>query len=65
MTWPFKRAPEPCDDLIKPPVYRYTGSDESLRDRTKARREAAQRIRGRAAQVESGGAVSELLRRIK
>ena len=65
MTWPFKRVPEPCDELIVPPRPLYVGTDESLRERTKARREAAQRIRGRAAQVDSGGAVSELLRRIK
>lgn len=46
---------------IKPPVYRFTGFDEALRTRTKARREAAERIRARAARVDSGAPISAVL----
>jgi hypothetical protein len=44
---------------------KFHGHDENLRKRTQERREAAGRMRGRAAQVESGAPVSVLLRRVK
>lgn len=53
------------DTLIKPPVRKFDGHDEALAKRTQQRREAADRMRGRAAQVESGAPVSALLRRVK
>lgn len=63
--WPFRRAPEPCDAMIRPPVYRFTGTDEALRKRTEARREAAKAIRARANKVETGAPVSDVLRRVR
>lgn len=51
--------------LIKSPVVRFTGHDEALQQRTRRRRDAANQIRERAAQVESGVPVSDVLRRVK
>lgn len=39
---------------IVPPVKKFAGFDPALRDRTAARRNAAQQIRSRAAVLESG-----------
>lgn len=57
------------DDLVIPPLskerYLYLNADESLRERTAKKRQAADVIRTRAAKVESGSPVSEILRRVK
>lgn len=53
------------DALIKPPRPVFEGSDEGLRQRTEKRRQAANGIRGRAARVESGSPVSDVLRLVK
>jgi len=58
--------PDPwIEKRITRPRYRWEKADEALQQRTAARREAAHRIRTRAAHVESGSPVSELLRRVK
>jgi hypothetical protein len=51
--------------LIRPPNYLFTGSDEQLAARTAKRRTAAENIRRRAANVETGSPVSDVLRSIK
>lgn len=51
--------------IIKPPVYRFTGSDEALAARTRKRREIADAIRHRAGQVESGAKSADVLRLIR
>lgn len=67
--WLLKRARQDADPWIaahiKPPSYRWTASDESLRNRTAQRRKAADGIRTRAAKVETGASVSDVLRMIK
>lgn len=52
-------------DLIKPPVQTYDGHNDALRILTKARRDAADRMRARAAKVESGSKTSDILRMVK
>ena len=54
-------APDPALE-IKPPTYRYLDHDEDLAHRTNMRREAAARIRQRAARVESGESVYRVMR---
>lgn len=51
--------------VIAPPRQIFTGHDEGARLRTEARRKAADAIRSRAAHVETGARVSDVLRRIK
>jgi len=51
--------------LIVPPRQVFAGQDDALRVRTEARRKAADAIRARAAHVESGARVSDVLRRVK
>ena len=51
--------------IPKRPVPRFEGHDEALRLRTEARRKAADGIRRRAASVESGAKVSDVLRVVK
>lgn len=53
--------------LIVPPIYRkgMTTHDEALRLRTEARRKAADAIRSRAAHVESGAPVKDVLRMVR
>jgi hypothetical protein len=59
-------GPDPwLEARITPPKYRWNKADEGVRQRTTARRDAADRMRSRAAHVESGSAVSDLLRRVK
>lgn len=53
------------DQLIKPPVQKFTGHDEGLAKLTQQRRVAADRIRTRASMVESGAPVSDVLRMVK
>lgn len=50
---------------IKPPVQKFTGHDEGLAKLTRQRREAADQIRRRAVHVESGAAVSDVLRLVR
>lgn len=45
--------------------YRFAGHDDSLRVKTEAKRQAADRMRTRAARVETGSKVSEILRMVK
>lgn len=45
--------------------YRFEGHDDSLRVKTEAKRQAADRMRTRAARVETGSKVSEILRMVK
>ncbi len=49
-------------ERIRPPKYRFEGMDEALRARTEQRRRAAEGIRGRAARLESGSRVGEVMR---
>lgn len=68
--WLVRRARQQSVDaeiqaLIKTPVHKFTGHDEALWKRTKDRREAAHKIRVRAAKVETGAPVSDILRRVK
>lgn len=51
--------------LIKPPTQIYATADESLRERTVKRRQAAERIRQRAQRVDSGAPVSEVLTMVR
>lgn len=55
------------DALIVPPTYGagMTKQNDALRLRTEARRKAADAIRSRAAHVETGASVSDVLRRVK
>lgn len=53
------------DTLIKPVQQRFTGSDEALQARTAKKRQAADSIRRRAAHVESGSQVADVLRMVK
>ncbi len=53
------------DARIQPPIQLFKGQDDALRVRTKKRREAADGIRSRAAHVETGAPVSDVLRRVK
>lgn len=46
-------------------TYKYSQADEDLRKRTETRRRAAESIRNRAAQVETGAPVAQVLRRVK
>lgn len=56
---------EPDEALvIKPPIVKYVGADEGLRDRTAKKREAADKIRSRANKVETGSPVADVLRRV-
>lgn len=66
--WLLRRAAQRVEDAglaIRPPVYRFTGSDEALAVRTRKRREAADAIRVRAAKVETGAKVSDVLKLVK
>jgi hypothetical protein len=54
-----------ADSLIKPASYRFTGTDEAVRERTAKRRRAAAGIRTRAARVDAGAPVSDVLRMVK
>lgn len=53
------------DGLIRPPVLKFAKHDDNLRLRTEQRRKAADGLRTRAAHVDSGSSVSDLLRRVK
>lgn len=54
------------DDVpISKPRYRYLNADEGLRERTAKRRQAADAIRKRAAKVDSGNPVFDVLRMVK
>lgn len=53
------------DTLIKPPRILFAKSDESLRERTWKRRQAADSIRRRAAGLDAGAKVSDVLRAVK
>lgn len=50
------------ETAIKAPTYRHVGADEGLQARSRQRRDAADRIRARAAAVESGAKVADVLR---
>lgn len=50
---------------IRPPVYRFTGSDEALAVRTRARRTASDAMRARAARVDGGAKVGDVLRMVR
>jgi hypothetical protein len=65
--WLFgRREQEPIAPIeIKPPVYRFTGSDESLAARTRQRREASDAMRARAARVDSGDKVGTILKMVR
>jgi hypothetical protein len=66
--WPFRRRSRTTFktiESIKPPTYIFTGHDDALRQRTEARRKAAEGLRTRANHVDSGEAVSNILRRVK
>lgn len=53
------------DTLIKPVDQRFVGSDEALQARTLLKRKAADTIRRRAAKVESGSTVADVLRMVR
>lgn len=55
------------DDPMRPsaPIQKFTGFDPALRDRTATRRQAADKIRTRAAHVETGARVADVLRLVK
>lgn len=66
----WKRSRTPFIDielqkLIKPPVQKFTGHDEGLARLTRQRREAADKIRIRAAHVETGSKVADVLRIVR
>ena len=50
---------------LAPPIQKFTGFDPALRERTAARRQAADKIRVRAAHVETGARVADVLRLVK
>lgn len=58
----FRRRVDPIHGLIKTPRQTFTGSDEALQARTAAKRKAADAIRLRAAKVESGAPVADVLK---
>ena len=64
LSWRYGR-----DTLVIPPLskarYRFLNSDEALAERTAKKRSVADGSRKRAAQVDSGTPVSDLLRRVK
>jgi hypothetical protein len=51
---------EVIDGLIKAPEQRFDGHDEKLRESTEKRRDVADRMRRRAAHVESGAPAAEV-----
>jgi hypothetical protein len=61
----MRRAAAHADCLISAPVRKFDASDEGLRARTLKRRKAADDIRKRAAKVETGAPVSDVLRAVK
>ena len=69
--WAWKRwmtvTDTKIDTLIVPPSFRpgMEKQNDSLRVKTEARRKAAASMRTRAAHVESGAPVCDLLRRVK
>jgi hypothetical protein len=66
ISWLFGRRQETTVPIeIKPPVYRFTGFDESLASRTRQRREASDAMRARAARVDSGDKVGTILKMVK
>ena len=58
--WAAEAEDPVIDTLIKPPRPHYTGADEALQARTQQKRHAADKIRRRASQVESGSAGADL-----
>lgn len=64
LTW-SDQPDELITELIKPPRIVHRNFDESLRERTAAKRQAADKIRARANHVESGSPVADVLRMVK
>lgn len=50
---------------IKPPTYVFVGHDDRLRKRSEQRRVAAAGIRARAAKVETGAKLADVLRMVR
>lgn len=59
------RADAELDARITAPVQKFAGHDEGLAKLTRQRREAADQMRRRAGHVESGAAVSDVLRLVR
>lgn len=53
------------DTLIKPPVQKFVGCDDALRQRTQEKRAVAEKIRARSQRVDSGSSAGDLLRMVK
>lgn len=64
MRWLLDRY---MDDPLMPsaPIQKFTGFDPALRERTAMRRLAAEKIRMKAAHVETGARVADVLRLVK
>lgn len=58
----WKRTDAVIDSLITKPVRKFSGHDESLHDKAKARRKAAEGIKQRAALVASGSSSGSVLK---
>ena len=59
------RATAHVESLIRPPVTKFETADDQLRVVTEQRRKAADSLRARAAHVDSGAKVSDVLRIVK
>lgn len=53
MNWFQRRPDRVIDTLIKPPVQKFSGQDDALRQRTEAKRARAAEIRQEAVQIET------------
>lgn len=59
--WWYGRPDDVIDRLIRPPVVKYTGTDEGLAVKAAQRRTAADSIRRRAVAAAAGESVRKLL----
>lgn len=57
-----RRRDEKIDDLIKAPVQKFSGHDEALEVRARARREIADSVRKRSALIASGSSAGSVLK---
>ena len=64
MSW-FRRRDTTIDALIKPPVLKYAGHDESLSEKAAKRRKVADGIKKRSALVASGSSSGDVLKIVR
>lgn len=60
-----RRSAQHADTLIRPPIWRFRRSDDTLRVKTEQRRKAADGIRQRAVHIESGATAADVLKLVR